>query len=248
MKFQAIKPKKLSDVITEQIRELILQGELKPGDKLPPERELAASFGVSRPPVREAINALAATGLVEKHHGEGTIVRSMVSNRLGDPLTNLIITSEAKVIELMEVRRGMESWTAYHAALRRTDADVAVLETLLLDMQDELQDGKSSEHGDGLLHTAIASATHNVIWLHMMHTVLHVMDDYLKLIWHNVYLSYEDRELLFNQHCAVVAAIKGKQAQSAYDRMLEHLNFAEQKSINFLSQHSLRELLPQHYA
>lgn len=75
--FQKIKPKRISDEIFEQIRKLIVEGKLRPGDKLPPERELATQMGVSRPTLREAINKLEARGLLEQKQGGGTFVKSL---------------------------------------------------------------------------------------------------------------------------------------------------------------------------
>ena len=78
MNFQPIKPKKVSTQIADQIRSSILSGEFTPGDKLPPERELAEMFGVSRPSVREALNMLASSGLVMSYQGGGTVVMSLM--------------------------------------------------------------------------------------------------------------------------------------------------------------------------
>ena len=83
MIFKPIKPKKVSTQIAEQIRTSILAGEFNPGEKLPPERELAEMFGVSRPSVREALNFLASSGLVETYQGGGTVVRSLVESSAG---------------------------------------------------------------------------------------------------------------------------------------------------------------------
>ncbi|MDA8414531.1 MAG: GntR family transcriptional regulator, partial [Desulfobacteraceae bacterium] len=89
MKFQPIKPKKVSSQIADQIRSSILSGEFAPGDKLPPERELAEMFSVSRPSVREALNMLASAGLVMSYQGGGTVVMSLVETATGNPLTEL---------------------------------------------------------------------------------------------------------------------------------------------------------------
>jgi GntR family transcriptional regulator, transcriptional repressor for pyruvate dehydrogenase complex len=116
MKFTPIKPKKVSTQIAEQIRASILAGEFNPGDKLPPERELADLFGVSRPSVREALNYLASSGLVETYQGGGTVVRSLVENHAGLPLSELIRIDGDRALDVIEVRKGMESWTVWYAA------------------------------------------------------------------------------------------------------------------------------------
>ena len=116
MQFKPIKPKKISTQIAEQIRESILSGEFRPGDKLPPERELAEMFGVSRPSVREALNILAASGLVMSYQGGGTVVLSLVDMDKGNALSELIRKQQERALEVIEVRKCLESWTAYYAA------------------------------------------------------------------------------------------------------------------------------------
>src|SRR5512140_2542828 len=116
MIFKPIKPKKVSSQIAEQIRTSILNGEFNPGDKLPPERELAEMFGVSRPSVREALNILAAAGLVEAYQGAGTVVKALVDTTTGSPLSEFIKVEQERALAVIEVRKCMEGWTAYYAA------------------------------------------------------------------------------------------------------------------------------------
>src|SRR5512138_2855760 len=124
MKFQPIKPKKVSSQIADQIRESILAGDFSPGDKLPPERELAEMFGVSRPSVREALNILASSGLVMSYQGGGTVVQSLVDPNQGNALSELIRSQQERALEVIEVRKCMESWTAYYAAQRALPEDL----------------------------------------------------------------------------------------------------------------------------
>ena len=104
MKFEPIKPKKVSTQIAEQIRSSILNGDFTPGDKLPPERELAEMFGVSRPSVREALNMLASSGLVESYQGGGTVVKSLMESSAGNPLSELIRIEGDRALDVIVVR------------------------------------------------------------------------------------------------------------------------------------------------
>jgi GntR family transcriptional repressor for pyruvate dehydrogenase complex len=88
--FKPIRPKKISEEIVTQIKVLISDGQLKPGERVPSERELAALLGVSRPSVREAIMVLEAMGLVESRQGGGTFVRSLTETSLADPLSSMV--------------------------------------------------------------------------------------------------------------------------------------------------------------
>ena len=110
--------KKLSDVITEQLESMILDGTLLAGQKLPPERELALEFDVSRPSLREAIGNLQARGLVERKQGGGTFVNRNLNSAMTDPLMDLVSQRPETQFDLLEFRHALEGMAAYYAALR----------------------------------------------------------------------------------------------------------------------------------
>jgi len=236
MKFQPIKPKKVSSQIADQIRSSILAGEFSPGDKLPPERELAEMFGVSRPSVREALNLLSSSGLVMSYQGGGTVVMSLVETVAGNPLTELIRFEQERALDVIEVRKGMESWTAYYAAQRALPEDLRRLEEIVDGMRRNLDGLKQSEDLDANFHIVIARATHNIVWLHLMQSLFDAMKEFQKSVWRAVYLTSEDHHLLFQHHQSVLAAIKDRDADGARDAMLEHLTFAEQRSAAYVTQ------------
>ena len=235
MKFQPIKPKKVSSQIADQIRSSILAGEFAPGDKLPPERELAEMFGVSRPSVREALNMLAAAGLVMSYQGGGTVVLSLVETAAGNPLTGLIRVEQERALDVIEVRKGMESWTAYYAAERALPEDLRRLEEIIDGMRRNLEGVKPSEDLDANFHIVIARATHNIVWLHLMQSLFDAMKEFQQSVWRAVYLTQEDHHLLFNHHNRIFEAIKDKDAPGARDAMIEHLTFAEQRSTAYVT-------------
>lgn len=235
MAFQPIKPKKVSLQIAEQIRASILAGEFKPGDKLPPERELAEMFAVSRPSVREALNMLASSGLVEAYQGGGTVVKSLVELTQGSPLAALIKAERARALDVIEVRKGMESWTAYYAAERALPDDLRNLEQIVAGMERNLSGMQSSEDLDANFHILIAKATHNIVWLHLMQTIFDAMKEFQQTVWRAVYLTTDDHLLLYRHHLRIFEAIKAKNTEEARQAMLEHLGFAEQRSIAYVA-------------
>ena len=135
MRFKPIKPKKISSQIADQIRASILAGDFSPGDKLPPERELAEMFGVSRPSVREALNLLTASGMVMSYQGGGTVVLSLLDMDKDNALSDLIRQQQERALDVMEVRKGLESWTAFYAAQRANQADIERMDEILSSMQ-----------------------------------------------------------------------------------------------------------------
>ena len=104
--------KKLSDVITEQLESMILDGTLLAGQKLPPERELALEFDVSRPSLREAIGNLQARGLVERKQGGGTFVNRNLNSAMTDPLMDLVSQRPETQFDLLEFRHALEGMAA----------------------------------------------------------------------------------------------------------------------------------------
>ena len=235
MKFQPIKPKKVSSQIAEQIRSSILAGEFAPGDKLPPERELAEMFGVSRPSVREALNVLASSGLVMSYQGGGTVVMSLVEMPSGNPLAELIRSENERALDVIEVRRGIESWTAYYAAQRALPEDLRRLEEIVASMAKNLEGMKPSEDLDANFHIVIARATHNVVWLHLMQTIFDAMKEFQQSVWRAVYLTPEDHQQLFEHHRNICIAIKSKDAEASRQAMNVHLAFAEQRSNEYVA-------------
>ena len=122
--FKSIKRQRVSDEIVNQVKSLISQGTLKPGDRLPPERELIKEFGVSRPSIREALTSLVAQGFLEVKQGNRTFVKSVTSEKIQDPLSLLLNTDTQKIFDLIEVRKEMEAWGAFHAAQRVSEEDI----------------------------------------------------------------------------------------------------------------------------
>ena len=235
MKFQPIKPKKVSSQIADQIRESILAGDFTPGDKLPPERELAEMFGVSRPSVREALNILSSSGLVMSSQGGGTVVLSLVDTGHSNSLSELIRTQQERALEVIEVRKCMESWTAFYAAQRALPEDFRRLEEILVGMERNLEGQVPSEDLDANLHIVIARATHNIVWLHLMQSIFDAMKEFQRGVWRAVYLTAEDHDLLYKHHAAIVTAIRSRDAEAAREAMMTHLNFAEKRSIAYIA-------------
>lgn len=235
MIFKPIKPKKISSQIADQIRESILSGDFTPGEKLPPERELAEMFGVSRPSVREALNILSSAGLVMSYQGGGTVVLSLVDPSQGNSLSELIRNQQERALEVIEVRKCMESWTAYFAAQRALPEDLRRMEEIIKNMEENLADRHPPEDLDANLHIAIARSTHNIVWLHLMQSIFDAMKEFQRDVWRAVYNNQEDYSLLFKHHSAIVEAIRARDAEGAREAMMRHLSFAEQRSTAFVA-------------
>jgi GntR family transcriptional repressor for pyruvate dehydrogenase complex len=220
--FKSIKHTKISDEIVDQIKNQISEGMLKPGDRLPPERDLVKEFGVSRPSLREALNSLVALGFLEVK-GKRTYIKSLASESMLDPLSLLIKTDNQKIFDLIEVRKAIETWGAFLAAQRATEEDIKRLENILEQMGKAYEQGRSWEKQDADFHLGIAQATHNTIHTHMMSTIY----DFLRESVARVFKDRAKVKKLLDHHYRIFSAIKNHSPDKARERTLEHLNYVE---------------------
>ena len=232
--FKPIKHTKVSDEIMNQMKNLISEGRLKPGDQLPPERELIKLFGVSRPPLREALKSLVAMGFLEVNPAKRTFVKSVISERVQDPLSLLIKTDTQKIFDLIEVRKAMEAWSAFHAAERATEEDIKQLESIIKGMREAFEKGRSWEKDDADFHLAIAQATHNTIQTHIMSTIY----DLLRESVARVFTDRVKVKKLLGQHYRIFIAIKRHAPEKARARTLEHLDYVNSEVKAFNNQKS----------
>jgi len=158
-----------------------------------------------------------------------------VETAAGNPLTGLIRVEQERALDVIEVRKGMESWTAYYAAERALPEDLRRLEEIIDGMRRNLEGVKPSEDLDANFHIVIARSTHNIVWLHLMQSLFDAMKEFQQSVWRAVYLTQEDHHLLFNHHKRIFEAIRNKDAPGARDAMIEHLTFAEQRSTAYVT-------------
>jgi GntR family transcriptional regulator, transcriptional repressor for pyruvate dehydrogenase complex len=227
--FQPIRPKKISEEIVEQIRAMISQGELKPGDRIPSERELAAMLGVSRPSVREAIMVLDAMGLVEARQGGGTYVRSLAETSLADPLSQMVDADPRLLPALVEVRKGLESWSACLAAQRADEGDLSRLRELDARMTQLAAKGVWDADLDARFHAAISAASHNTLQVHVLTSIHALYYTSLRLSLVDFNQREGDAQLLYRQHHAIFEAIAAHDPERARLAMLEHLSVVDVK-------------------
>lgn len=227
--YKPIRPKKISEEIVVQIKELIARGQLKPGERVPSERELAAMLGVSRPSVREAITILEAMGLIESRQGGGTFVRSLTATAIAEPLTAMVEKDRRLLHALAEVRMGLESWSAYLAASRASEEDITLIRELFEEMDRQATKGGWDANVDARFHYAITAATHNTLQLHVLNTVHSLFHATIQVALTEFYRKKGAVEALRRQHRAILEAIVRRDPEGARQAMLDHLKMVEEK-------------------
>jgi GntR family transcriptional regulator, transcriptional repressor for pyruvate dehydrogenase complex len=220
-----IKPQRVSDQVFEQLRELIFRGQLRPNEKLLPERELAQALGVSRPTLREAINKLVNLGLVEHRQGQGTFVGLPAGQKDKNPLAALIDGHEPSLEELLEVRLGLECQAAVLAAQRATEQDLAAIAKCLDDMLTEHRHGRLGIEDDVSFHMAIAYATKNLAQVHIMRTFYDLLHFGIRENLHHLYNVPGNLEIIDAQHQAVLKALRQHDPEAAFTAMKTHITF-----------------------
>lgn len=223
MELQPIKTRKIYEEIVEQIRKLVTSGELKPGDRLPSERDLAEHLQVSRASVREALSALQMLGLLDARSGEGTYIREVNIESLVAPLAWALYMEKDTVFELLEVRKIFEVQAVALAAERANSEDCQEMEDALHKMYQDLQTENLGEQADHQFHFAIVRATHNKIFIHLMSVLSDTMERTLKVSRNKLYDGRDVPRRLYEEHVLIYKAIQSKEISRASELMYSHL-------------------------
>jgi len=220
MKFSKITPVRLYESVIEQIMDLIKNNKLKPGDKLPPERELAEKLSISRGSLREAFRVLESRGLIKSKPGGGRFIREVKKETLIDTENVILNLEKSSILELLEAREMFEVKIAKIAAQRATTEDIELIEKALNKMgeEEELKDDKKTE-SDTEFHLAIASASHNFVFINIIRLHLDLLKDTREKTWKIPGRREEQQE----EHQAIFKAIKEHNSKKAGEVMLKHL-------------------------
>lgn len=235
VELKPIKTKKIYEEIVEQIKQLIIDGQIRAGDKLPSERQLIESFRVSRASIREALSALEMMGLLEIRTGEGAYIRQHQTDSMAASLTWAVAMEKNAVLELLEIRKMLEVQAAGQAAERATKEDLDIIERLLAGMRLEMYSlGSIGEKSDYLFHYNIAKATHNNITIRLMG----IISDYMKHLFREIRMEKNEgkynSELLFQDYENIFLSLQNRDANKARKRMKVHLDRVEEQILKVI--------------
>ena len=227
--------KRLSDEIADQIVGLIKNGKLKPGDSLPSEREMTNSLGVSAPPLREGLKILETMGFIEIQPRRKIVVKSIAGTVLHDPLTKVVEGDLDMVIQLLEVRKILESWAASKASQLATDKEIEHLEEVYQELKKDFEMDQLGVDADARFHLAVYQAAQNTILSHIGSTLFDLLWQTQKVIRKTMFKEDINKQRLLEQHSAILQAIKERNPRKARAAILAHLDFAEKKIIELTS-------------
>lgn len=216
---EPVRRSRIYERIVEQIQALINAGKLRPGDQLPPERELAEMFKVSRTSVREALRALELSGYVEGRQGGGTFVRARSPEDLVQPLGAAMLAGQRELANVFEVREIIEPALARKAARRATPEQIAELEAILAKQEAKVQRGESYPDEDAQFHDTIAVAADNPIVLRLLAAIMDLLRESRAS-----YLQSGERPVRsLEGHRRILEAIRRRDGEAAFQATLEHI-------------------------
>lgn len=219
------KSQKVYQIIFNHIKDSFRNGELKPGSKLPPERELAARYNVSRTSIREALRVLESNGVVEVKHGDGTFIRASEIQSLLDNLSESVYKVDEKLLyEMLEVRMVLEAECAYIAAQKATSEDLENLRKCLDDMAKAEDDEETGYITDSQFHFYIAQATHNSLFMKLNQTLREQMKNTIRICRHYRFKQAGQFQATLDEHKEIYLAIAEKDSQRAKQLMQMHIN------------------------
>ncbi len=227
--YRRIRPHKVTEEIVAQIKSLIKDGTLHPGEKLPSERVLCGLLGVGRSSIREAINVLEALGFLEIKNRKGVFVRSVSSPLVYDPLVQILQEDKGKLADLYGLRKDIELASSYLAAKLRTKKDLARMKEFLKRMEREAPAySRSSVRDDMGYHLAIAQASGNFLRVHILRNIFDLAGDFYRVSAERITAGGELYTVI-EQHEALFQAIEKMDQEGARACMEEHLTYGEQK-------------------
>ncbi|RBW70696.1 FadR/GntR family transcriptional regulator [Bacillus taeanensis] len=218
--FSSVRSERLYEKIVVQIRKLIQEGRLKPGDRLPGERELAESLGCSRTSLREAFRVLESEGLVISKPGGGRFIQHVDQNMAVEYRFNPVdMIEKSSVVYFLEARETLEPRIAELAAERGTPEQVQKIEKALLKMEEQLKNPDEKIDGDSSFHIAVAECTQNFVFVSMLETNLNM----IRQVRRKTLVSQDRYKASLEEHRLIYEAIKNKDVQKAKEMTIFHL-------------------------
>lgn len=215
---------RVSDRVAEQLLEMIANGTVAPGERLPGERQLAQQMGVSRVSVRAALQTLKTRGLLSAVQGGGTRVMA-ISGQVDCALVQLTRLNYDNLHDLMQMRVGMEEWTARQAAQNAQPEHIAEMDDSLTVMARINTRPAQKNAEDMRFHLAVAKASGSAVYMHMISVLRDILEQSLTTHRIELYASTEDELVLLEQHRAIARAIANRAPDDAARAMRRHLEW-----------------------
>ena len=221
--FETVENKKIFEIIIEQIQRMIMDGSLKNGDRLPPERELTEMFNVGRPALREALKALEVIGLIECRHGQGNFVINNIENNFFKPLSLSFKLSNGNVDDILQLRYIIESFNSGQAARTATEEDIKKLYAIMDNMMDAKTENEKS-YFDKMFHYEIASIGGNKLIINLLGSLSYLLDNFIEKTVRMSFFGEDSIEKIYSEHTRIIKAIENHNSKEAIEATNYHLS------------------------
>ena len=222
-RIKVIKRRRLHEEIVQQIQELVRDGSLKHGDRLPPERDLAERLRVSRSSLREAMRALELQGLVISRPGAGTFINTDQLDTVASIIASCLMDSGDVLQDMFGMRRLLEPGIAALAAERATEEDLEQMEVILVEQAKQVERGETGVEGDTAFHFALAQATQNASLIKVVMTVADILRQSRDRSLQSPGRAYRS----LASHRAMLDIIRRRDVEGAREAMEHHLAVVE---------------------
>ncbi|MCY6355041.1 FadR/GntR family transcriptional regulator [Clostridium sp. ZS2-4] len=218
----AIKPTRVYEQVIEQVKQMVLNEELKKGDKLPSEKELSAQLGVSRASIREALRALEVIGLLDCRQGEGNFVKENLENSLFEPLSIMFMLNKSKPQEIFQLRTVIEVETAGLTAKLITEEELKELKRLM-DIAKNCEDEDEKYKLYKEFHYNIAKASKNLLILTILNTISTLSDSVINDARFRILENKNNKNIIDYHHQSIYRALAKHDSQEAAIGMGMHM-------------------------
>lgn len=215
--------RKVYQQVVDQIQNMIIDGSVRGGERLPPERRMAERLQVSRNSVREAMRALEILGIVECRHGGGNYIRKNVDS-LFEPLSILFRVNNGSFTDLLEFRRMLEAEAAALAAIRASDEQIKQLQLSAVGLSGQIDESELVSL-DKRFHFMIAEYSGNFLFVALYNAISRIFESCIKDARQAILDKTHNRERLASQHLNICKAIAGRDPRSAAEAVNEHFTF-----------------------
>jgi GntR family transcriptional regulator, transcriptional repressor for pyruvate dehydrogenase complex len=233
MDYAPIKKQRVSDIIAERIKHSIENGNIKPGEKFPSERDLASTLSVSRGALREAISILEAKGIVEVQPGRGVYLVNNSQTELLRLMNSILHEERTYLIELLELRQSIESQAAYLAAGRRNEQDLLKIKLALDRLETSIIRNEVAAQEDYDFHLAVIEASHNSMMVHTLRLISDALIKGFHQARSEAMLIPGKTQIVLEEHKEIYRAIKEADPEKARRALVFHLENVKKQIILF---------------
>lgn len=217
----------LHERIVDEVKRALLDGRLKPGDRLPSEAELSKELGVSRASLREAMKILVGEGLLTIRHGQGAFVAEQDPSEVLNEVSRALLFHRGTVQDLFEVRKVLETRAAELAAERASEQEIEEIDALLREYIAKADNGLLDENGykryDNQFHALVTHASHNAVLVQVMDSLMDLLGEVRRM---SLRIPGRARRSV-DDHVAILEALRNRDPEEAHRRMYEHLSNVE---------------------